>query len=102
MPQKDFEIWLDGATRMLVFRETIGGHLVAFAVVLLALIDGEWVDISRCDTAHGCPHEDVLGRKAGLLAKIWYDNMSYRQAFEFSITRFKTEHESIRKQFLAK
>ncbi len=47
--------------------------MTGFAVVLLALVNGEWVDIARFDTAHGCPHEDVLGRNGGLLQKVWHE-----------------------------
>ena len=101
MPQKEFEIWLDGATRLLICRETHGGRLVEFTVVLLAMLDGVWVDIGRFDCAHGCPHEDVLGRKAGLLQKVWYDNLSYRQAYEWAIIRFRDDYENIRQQYLA-
>jgi len=101
MPQKRFEIWLQATMRMVVLRDTQQGRMRAFAVVLLALIDGEWVDIARCDTAHGCPHEDVLGRKAGLLQKIWHDNLSHRQAYDFAIRRYRQDHENIRAQFLA-
>ena len=101
MPDKEFEIWLDATTRLLVRRDTQGGAILGFAVILLAMIDGEWVDIARFDTAHGCPHEDVLGRKAGLLQKIWHDHLSYRQAYENAIMRCRDEYESIRQQYLS-
>ena len=101
MPQKEFEIWLNAMTRLLIRRETQGGRVMGFAVVLLALLDGEWVDIARFDTAHGCPHEDVLGRKAGLLQKIWHDDLSYRQAYELAIARYRNEYETIRQRYLA-
>jgi len=87
MPHKEFEIWLDTVTRLLIRRETQGGRITAFAVVLLAFVDGGWVDIARFDTAHGCPHEDVPGRKAGLLQKVWHDDLGYRQAYELAIAR---------------
>ena len=101
MPEKEFEIWLDATTRILIRRGTQGGRLTHFAVVLLALADGEWVDIARFDTAHGCPHEDVIGQTGGLLQKIWHDNLSYRQAFELAIRTFRKDYETIRQKYLA-
>ena len=96
-------MWVDSYTRLLIRRETIGGHLVGFAVVLLALLeDGSWVDIARFDTAHGCPHEDILGHRGGLIEKRWHDNLSYKEAFELAVIRFRTHHATIRKQYLSR
>ena len=100
MPEKEFEIWLDDVTRLLIRRETDRGHLVDFAVILVALIDGRWVDIGRFDSAHGLPHEDVLGRRAGLIEKIWYDETSGREVFQLAIQRYREEYESIKERFL--
>ena len=75
--------------------------MTSFAVVLLTLVEGEWVDFARFDSAHGCPHEDVLGRKTGLLQKVWHDGRSYGQAYELAINRFRNDDESIRREYLA-
>ncbi len=101
MPQKEFEIWLDAVTRLLIRRETRGGRLVDFAVVLLALVEREWIDIGRFDSAHGLPQEDVLGLRAGLIEKIWYDEISGREVFQLAIQKFRQDHEEIRRHFLS-
>jgi hypothetical protein len=41
-------------------------------VVLTIQTEKGWIDVARFDAAHGIPHQDVLGKKAGLLQKIWY------------------------------
>lgn len=73
-----------------------------FVVVLMALVGDDWVDIARYDSAHGRPHEDVLGRKSGLLEKIWHDNLSNREVYDLAITRFRCDYETIRARYLAR
>lgn len=99
MPEDNFEIWLDNETKILVIRHTDKGHYVAFAVVLVLLTETGWVQIGRFDTAHGTAHQDVLGRKAGLLQKIWLDHLSPRQAFQLAISTFEQNYERIRDQY---
>jgi hypothetical protein len=59
--QKSFEHFA-----IIVRRKTRGSETVSFAVVLVAFIAGQWIDITRYDTKHGMPHRDVLGAKQGL------------------------------------
>ena len=49
---------------------------------------------------HFCSVADI-GHNAGLLQKVWHDNLSYRQAYEWAVTKFRNEHEDIRNQYLA-
>jgi len=99
MPEKEFQIWIDSETVIRVTRETVAGRLVRFAVVLIVRHEGHWLDIGRFDTAHGIPHQDVMGRRAGLLQKIWLDDLSPRQAFHHAIEIFKTDHERIKQHY---
>jgi hypothetical protein len=101
MPEKNFEIWIDSSTAIRVYRNTISGRLVSFAVVLLNLHNGEWVDIQRFDTAHGCPHRDILGKKGGLLQKIWYDDLSSKEVFALAISIFESNYEQIKRDYFA-
>lgn len=100
MPDQDFEIWLSGETKILIVRSTEKGRYTSFAVVLLHLIKGEWVDVGRFDSAHGTPHQDVLGKKSGLIEKVWYDTLSPKQAFKFAIRNFQENHEKIIAKYL--
>ena len=63
--------------------------------------DGEWIDISRFDTAHGCPHQDILGKSGGLLQKVWYDGLTSKEVFALAITTFQREHDNIKSNYFA-
>jgi hypothetical protein len=65
MPDSAFNIWLENDVRILVIRSTQKGRYASFAVVLTIQTEQGWLDVARFDTAHGIPHQDVLGKKAG-------------------------------------
>lgn len=95
MPETQFIIWLEKDVKILVFRNTQRGRYTSFAVVLTHQTEAGWVDVGRFDTAHGVPHRDVLGKKAGLLQKIWYDDVPPKSVFHIAIEMFKTNYKSI-------
>jgi hypothetical protein len=70
---------------LLVDRTTIRGSVTIFSVVLLVYLEGEWIDITRYDTAHGVPHRDILGKKQGLRFKRWMDDIDINNVFEYAI-----------------
>jgi hypothetical protein len=84
MPEKEFKIWLEDGL-VLTWRESGAGGITAFRVVLLVEFDGEVQCVARYDTAHGIPHQDVLGRKGGLLAKNWFFEYALDEVFEYAI-----------------
>ncbi len=95
MPESTFEIWLSEETKILIFRRTERGRYTSFVVVLMHLLDDRWFDVGRFDSAHVVPHQDVLGKKSGLIQKIWYDTLSPKQAFKSAIKTFQEHHENI-------
>jgi len=101
MPEKEFQIWIDAATAIRIRRFTQSGRLASFAVILVILHDGEWIDISRFDTAHGCPHQDILGKSAGLLQKVWYDDLTSKEVFALAINTFRRNHDNIKSNYFA-
>lgn len=84
MPEKEW-VKAFGHFALLVRRFTKGGVVTKFAVVLFAFHEGEWIDITRYDTAHGFAHRDVQGRKEGLRGKLRLPMMSYNEAFDYAI-----------------
>ncbi len=46
--------------------------MVEFRIQFEALIDGRWVVIVRYDSAHGCPHRDIM-HPDGSEIKEWLD-----------------------------
>jgi hypothetical protein len=67
------------------------GLPVPFVVRLMAEVDGRSVCVSRFDSAHlsDSPHRDVLGLRAGLLCKEFYDELDYGDAVRYAIADFK-------------
>ena len=101
MPDTAFFIPLGEDRRILVMRSTSKGRYHSFAVVLMVLADGVWIDVGRFDTAHGLPHRDILGKRKGLLQKVWYDDISPKEVFHTAIKTFKEDHERIVSDYLA-
>lgn len=100
MPRRNFEIWIDGTTAIRIYQNTHRGRLVSFAVVLVALFEDEWIAVGRFDTAHGVPHQDILGHKGGLLEKVWYDDTPPKDVFGLAIATFQENHEQIKNDYL--
>jgi len=100
MPENTFEIWLSGETKTLIFRSTERGRYTSFVVVLMHVLGDRWCDVGRFDSAHGVPHQDILGKKSGLIQKIWYDTISSKQAFKLAIKTFQEHHENIISSYL--
>ena len=95
MPDSAFNIRLENDVRIFVIRSTQKGRYVSFAVVLTIQTERGWIDVARFDTAHGIPHQDILGKKAGLLQKIWYDDISPKEVFHLAIITFQRDYELI-------
>jgi len=92
MPEKNWIIQLDETKRILVFLHTAGPRVFAFAVVLVAVVDGEEVCVTRYDTSHGQAHRDVIGIQSGLLEKHWLLDLTTKEAFEYAIKDIKENH----------
>ena len=67
MPDKEWEIPLDHGMVLLVSRLTVSGRVKRFRVVLLAEKEGRLRCLTRYDTAHGYPHQDILGVRSSSL-----------------------------------
>jgi hypothetical protein len=101
MPEKEFEIWIDGTTAIRIHQDTHRGRLASFAVVLVALLEGKWIAVGRFDTSHGIPHQDILGRRGRLLEKVWYDDLPPKDVFGLAIETFQKNHEQIKNDYLS-
>jgi len=66
MPEKEFTQWLDDALLSASW-STVQGEITAFCVMLLVEIEGRTHCVARYDSAHGAPHQDILGLRKGLL-----------------------------------
>ncbi len=69
-------------------------------VVRLSLDEGVRVlSVARYDTAHGCPHLDLVDGKGRLLEKRWLLGMSLEEALQSAITDFRENYENYIEKF---
>ncbi len=94
MPSKDYRIWINETTYIVVDLVMVRGRVVSF-VVRLMKIDGESeVNVARYDTSHGAPHRGVLGKRRGLIRKEWLFSMSLSKVMQDAIADFKLNYEN--------
>lgn len=99
MPVKSYTTWLSDACLIHVHFETFSGRVVSF-VVRLSLFDESKVrSIARYDTAHGCPHLDLVDAKGRLLEKRWVLGMSLEEALQSAISDFRENYGSYIEEF---
>jgi len=92
MPLRNWTIDL-GEFQIVVRRHTEHGVLVDFLVALLAWDGEKFVCITRCDCAHGFPHQDVLGARGGLLYKQGFPGFTYDQVFDYALSDYQKNYE---------
>ena len=84
MPLRSWTIDL-GEFQIVVRRHTEQGALIDFLVAVLAWDGDKWVCVTRYDSAHGFPHQDVLGSRRGLLYKQGFPGFSYDEVFDYAL-----------------
>jgi len=99
--ENTWSVPLEQDTSISVFLATRRGRVIAFAVVLLAQIDGRTLCVARYDTAHGCAHRDILGRWSGLLKKEWLVDLTPNDAFHYALKDLRENYEHHIAFFLA-
>jgi hypothetical protein len=90
MPDKEWEIALADGIFLLVSRLTVNGRVKKFRVVLLSEKEGVLRCLTRYDTAHGYPHQDILDKDENTIAKIIIPTDSLDTAFHHAINDLKT------------
>ena len=89
---KEFEIQLTTEFYLLVRIESLRGRVSGF-VVLLIKTGERHVNLVPYDTAHGQPHRDLLGKRAGLLRKDWLEGVSLQISLKYAIDDLKANYE---------
>ena len=100
MPKKYYKIKLLGGAAIHVYFETASGIIIDFVVKLVFEINSRYYEIIRFDTAHGCPHKDVLNVEGKVIRKIWYDFLDHKQALDVAIKDLKDNHELYIERFI--
>ena len=94
MPSKDYRIWLSDTAYLVVEFVMVRGRIVSFVVRLMLLENGDESNVARCDTAHGAPHLDVLGKRHGLLSKTWYVDAPADIVLRRAVDDFRIHYEN--------
>ena len=69
------------------------GRFIYLLKLLMLRKDGKESNVARCDTAHGTPHLDLLGKRRGLLTKTWYVNARMDAVLRRAVDDFKSHYE---------
>jgi len=93
MGAENYVIWLDERTYLAVEFVTLRGKVVSFIVRLMRRDSRGDSILSRFDTAHGTPHQDLLTSSGNLRKKEWMLDSSLNEALTRAIRHFKAHHE---------
>ncbi len=96
---KEYFLELEEKTITYVRFKTEKGYVADFVVKLLSAFEGEWHEILRYDSGHGCPHKDILNTDGKVIRKIWYDFLDNGQALTMAITDMKDNFEFYKERF---
>ena len=89
MPKKYFKIALSSGAEIHVYFETANGLIVDFVVKLILKIGQELYEVIRFDSAHGCPHKDILAPDCSIKRKVWYELLDNKQALDLAVRDLK-------------
>lgn len=96
---REYELHLEEDTKAYIYIMMEHGVVKEFVVKLLSRCQGEWHEIVRYDSGHGCPHKDILNADGEVIRKIWYDFLDDGQALTMAITDIKDNHEVYKERF---
>jgi hypothetical protein len=96
---KEYFLELEEGAIAYVYFKTTKGDVSEFVVKLLTLFEGEWHEVIRYDSGHGCPHKDILNINGEVIRKVWYDFLDNEQALTMAITDIKDNYEFYKERY---
>lgn len=97
--EKEYFLEIVEETVIYVYFRTTKGEVTEFVVKLLSRFEGEWYEIVRYDSGHGCPHKDILNVDGEVIRKIWYEFLDNGQTLTMAITDIKDNLEFYKERF---
>jgi hypothetical protein len=70
MPKKYYKIDLGNGAEIHVYFEVLNGLIINFVVKLVLIQNDGYREIIRFDSAHGCPHKDIIDAGT-VIRKVW-------------------------------
>ena len=92
MPIRYYVIELAQGIAIHVFFETSHGVLLSYVVKLVVRQDDGYHEIIRFDTAHDCPHKDILGIDGKVKRKIWFEMLDNKQGLDVAVKDLKDNY----------
>ena len=99
MPKKYYKIGLRGGAEIHVYFETANGLIINFVVKLIVKIGNTFYEVIRYDSAHGCPHKDILDINGNSKKKVWFELLENTQGLDLAIRDLKDDHEMYIERF---
>ena len=85
MPKKYYTIKLSDEAEIHVYFETANGLIISFMVKLIMRIGNTIHEVIRFDSAHQCPHKDILNIDGTVKRKIWFQLLDNKQALDMAV-----------------
>lgn len=94
MPVRYYVIELKKGIEIHVYFETTHGLIVQFVVKLvMKSANRSYQEIIRFDSAHDCPHKDILGIDGKVKRKVWFETLDNKQGLDLAIKDLKDNFE---------
>ena len=89
MPKKYYTIKLSDEAEIHVFFESANGLIISFVVKLVIKIGKKYHEVFRFDSAHECPHKDILDFDGSVKKKVWFELLDNKQALDLAVRDIK-------------
>jgi hypothetical protein len=99
MPKRYFRIELGDGVEVHVYFETLNGLVISYVVKLLVWIGADYYEVIRFDSAHGCPHKDILDTTGSVVRKVWFELLDNQQGLDLAIKDLKDNYELYMERF---
>src|ERR1035437_2912246 len=100
MPKRYYVIVFRNGVETHVVFETNQGILVRYVVKLVIKHKGNYHEVIRFDSAHDCPHKDILGENGKVKRKVWFELLDNKQGLDLAIKDLKDNYEMYVERYL--
>jgi hypothetical protein len=100
MPKKYYKIELENNAEIHVYFETLNGIIINFVAKLVLIQDGGYREIIRFDSAHGCPHKDIIDEDGNVIRKVWFEFIDNNDGLNLAVKDLKDNCEMYIERYL--
>jgi hypothetical protein len=100
MPKKYYKIELENNAEIHVYFETLNGIIINFVAKLVLIQDGGYREIIRFDSAHGCPHKDIIDEDGNVIRKVWFEFIDNNDGLNLAVKDVKDNCEMYIERYL--